>query len=238
MFGNKKMYKKGLADAMQAYEGFSEKQQAALEQVRREVEAGTKELGSALAGLGEELNGIYQYLTAKEKAALYHLDMPLDIKKMDLEEQQFLVAILYQLAENEGEKLTEYQKMYIRSVQRYLSITNPQTSAELTSVGDIDSLDIQKAFLQITLEFFYLQDGDEITDDQEEFLSNFSVNKKQSLAIENCVSRLYNAIGAQGIAEKFGIEADEQSSHEENATILKDYEKNNLQTDEVDLVLR
>lgn len=226
MFGNKKMYKKGLADAMQAYEGFSEKQQAALEQVRREVEAGTKELGSALAGLGEELNGIYQYLTAKEKAALYHLDMPLDIKKMDLEEQQFLVAILYQLAENEGEKLTEYQKMYIRSVQRYLSITNPQTSAELTSVGDIDSLDIQKAFLQITLEFFYLQDGDEITDDQEEFLSNFSVNKKQSLAIENCVSRLYNAIGAQGIAEKFGIEADEQSSPEATATILKDFEKN------------
>ena len=38
MFGNKKMYKKGLADAMQAYEGFSEKQKAALEQMRREPE--------------------------------------------------------------------------------------------------------------------------------------------------------------------------------------------------------
>ena len=224
MFGNKKMYKKGLADAMQAYEGFSEKQQAALEQIRREVEAGTKELGSALAGLGDELNGIYQYLTTKEKVALYHLDTPLDIKKLDLEEQQLLVAVLYQLAEDEGEKLTEYQRMYIRSVQRYLGITNPQTSAELTSVGDIDSLDTQKAFLQIALEFFYLQDGEEITDEQEDFLSNFSVNKKQSLAIENSVSRLYNAIGAEGIAEKFGIQADEQSSPESIETILKDFE--------------
>lgn len=34
MFGNRKMYKRGLADAMQAYEGFSEKQQAALEKLR------------------------------------------------------------------------------------------------------------------------------------------------------------------------------------------------------------
>ena len=108
MFGNKKMYKKGLADAMQAYEGFSEKQKAALEQMRREVDN------------GDELNGIYQYLNAKEKAALYHLNTPLDIKKLELEEQQLLVAVLYQLAEDEDMRLNDNQRNYIRSVQRYL----------------------------------------------------------------------------------------------------------------------
>ena len=156
MFGNKKMYKKGLADAMQAYEGFSEKQKAALEQMRREVDNGNKKLEDALAGLGDELNGIYQYLNAKEKAALYHLNTPLDIKKLELEEQQLLVAVLYQLAEDEDMRLNDNQRNYIRSVQRYLGITNPQTSADLSVVGDIDSLDVQKAFLQVVLEFFYL----------------------------------------------------------------------------------
>lgn len=55
MFGNKKMYKKGLADAMQAYEGFSEKQKVALEQLRQEVENGTKQLEEALDGLGDDI---------------------------------------------------------------------------------------------------------------------------------------------------------------------------------------
>ena len=59
MFGNKKMYKKGLADAMQAYEGFSEKQKAALEQMRREVDNGNKKLEDALAGLGDELKKLH-----------------------------------------------------------------------------------------------------------------------------------------------------------------------------------
>lgn len=214
MSGNRKMYKRGLADAMQAYEGFSEKQKAALEQLRREVESGTKQLETALEDLGDELNGIYQYLNAKEKAALYHLSTPLDIKKLDLPEQQLLIAILYQLADDEGALLTEYQRTYIRSIQRYLGITNPQTNADLSVVGDIDSLDTQKAFLQVTLEFFYLQNGEELTDAQEDFLGNFSVNKKQALAIERCVSRLYNAVDAQGVAEKYGTQADEQSSPE------------------------
>lgn len=225
MFGNKKMYKKGLADAMQAYEGFSEKQKAALEQMRREVDNGNKKLEDALAGLGDELNGIYQYLNAKEKAALYHLNTPLDIKKLELEEQQLLVAVLYQLAEDEDMRLNDNQRNYIRSVQRYLGITNPQTSADLSVVGDIDSLDVQKAFLQVVLEFFYLQDGEEITDSQADFLANFSVNKKQAAVIENCVSRLYNAVGAEGVAEKFGVQAEEQSSPDAVKKALDEFER-------------
>ena len=224
MFGNKKMYKKGLADAMQAYEGFSEKQKAALEQMRREVENGNKKLEDALAGLGDELNGIYQYLNAKEKAALYHLNTPLDIKKMELEEQQLLLAVLYQLAEDEGSSLNDIQRSYIRSVQRYLGITNPQTSADLSVVGEIDSLDVQKSMLQVVLEFFYLQDSEEITDAQADFLGNFSVNKKQAMTIENCVSRLYNAVGAIGIAEKFGVQAEEQSSPDTIKRLLDVFE--------------
>ena len=70
MFGKKKMYKKGLADAMSAYQDFGTKQEEALAAIREEVRKGKKQLEDALSGLGEEMVGIYQYLDAKEKAAL------------------------------------------------------------------------------------------------------------------------------------------------------------------------
>lgn len=159
MFGNKKMYKKGLADAMQAYEAFGRKQEAALEHMREEVRKGNRQLEAAISDLGEDLNGIYGYLTSKEKAALYHLSTPMDIKDLEDEEKRLLLAIFYQLSFDEGDGVTDAQRSYIRSVQKYLEITNPQTEAELSAVGDIDSLETQKSFLQVVLEFLYLQEG-------------------------------------------------------------------------------
>lgn len=210
MFGNRKMYKRGLADAMQAYEGFSEKQQMALEKLRQDVANGGAKLEEALTGLGDDLNGIYQYLNDREKAALYRLESSMDLKDLDAPEQQLLLAVLYQLANDEGDKLTDSQRAFIRSIQRYVGVTNPQTSADLSVVGDIDSLDVQKAFFRTTLEFFYLQDGEEISEQQEDFLSNFSVNKKQAGIIENSVSRLYNIMGAEGLAEKYGFAPEQE----------------------------
>lgn len=204
MFGKKKMYKKGLADAMRAYEEFGKKQEAALEHMREEVRSGNKKLEDALTSLGDDLNGIYKYLNSKEKDVLYHLSTPMDIKELEEKEQRLLLAVLYQLAEDEGDTLTDDQRSYIRSVQRYMGITNPQTFADFSSIENIDSIDIQKTFLRVALEFFYLQDGDELSDAQEEFFDYFSVNKKQATVIENEVSRLFNAVGAQGMAEKYG----------------------------------
>ena len=220
MFGRKKMYKKGLADAMQAYEAFGKKQEAAIAHMREEIRKGQKleeALNDTIASLGDDIAGLYDYLNAQEKTALYHLSTPLDIKDLDKEEQQFLLAILYQLASDEGDLLTDYQRMFIRSVQRYLEITNPQTEADLSAVGDIDSLEVQKAFLQTVLEFFYLQDGDELTDTQEEFLGWFSVNKRQALIIEERVSRLFNVVKAVGIAEIYGYVPEEPKDAEDSA---------------------
>ena len=222
MFGKKKMYKKGLADAMRAYQDFGTKQEEALAAIRKEVQEGKKQLEDALSGLGEEMVGIYDYLDTKEKAALYHLNTPYDIKTLEESEQHLLIAILYQLAEEEGNSLNDNQRTYIHGVQRYLGITNPQTGLDdLSVVGDIDSGSVQKAILQTVLEFFYLQDGEEITDDQEEFLSNFSVNKKQAMAIEETVSRLYNAVGAKGLSEKYGNDEVIQQAKEQT---LADFE--------------
>ena len=224
MFGNKKMYKKGLADAMQAYEAFGRKQEAALEHMREEVRKGNRQLEAAISDLGEDLNGIYGYLTSKEKAALYHLSTPMDIKDLEDEEKRLLLAILYQLSFDEGDGVTDAQRSYIRSVQKYLEITNPQTEAELSAVGDIDSLETQKSFLQVVLEFLYLQEGDELSDEQEDFLGYFSVNRKQAALIEERVSRLFNAVGNQGIAEKYGyVPKEEPEEDKETETAENGY---------------
>lgn len=214
MFGRKKMYKKGLADAMQAYEAFGEKQKAALEHMRKEVQDGNKRLEDAIhdavEALGGNIQGLYDHLNSKEKAALYQLNTPTDIKNLQEEEQRYLLAVLYQLADDEGEEVTSYQQAFIRSIRRYLGITNPQAWADLTAIENVDSIDSQKAILQVVLEFFYLRDNEEISDDQEEFLSYFSVNRKQAEAIEVRVGRFFNAMGAQGIAEKYGYVPEEE----------------------------
>ena len=204
MFGNKKMYKKGLADAMQAYEDFSKKQKEALDQLRAEVAQGAKRFEDGLAELSDNLNGIYELLNDQEKAALYHLNTPTDVRDLEEHEQRLLVAILHQLANDEGPALNDYQRTYIASISNYLGITNPQLEADLSVVSDIDSLESQRAIMQVVLEFLYLQDADEITDAQEDFLSNFSVNQKQYTAIHNTVIRLYNAVGAKGLSKKYG----------------------------------
>ena len=217
MFGRKKMYKKGLADAMQAYEAFGKKQEDALAYMREEVRSGNKELKEALAGLGDELNGIYKYLNAQEKAALYQLSTPMDLKELDDADKRLLLAVLYQLAENEESALTDNQRAYIRSVQKYLEITNPQIFADLSAIENIDSIDVQKTFLRVVLEFYYLQDGDELNDEQEEIFDYFSVNKKQATIIENEVSRLFNAVGPEGVAEKYGYVPEEAVQNDDNA---------------------
>lgn len=242
MFGNKKMYKRGLADAMQAYEAFGRKQEAALEHMREEVRKGNRQLEAAISDLGEDLNGIYGYLTSKEKAALYHLSTPMDIKDLEDEEKRLLLAILYQLSFDEGDGVTDAQRSYIRSVQKYLEITNPQTEAELSAVGDIDSLETQKSFLQVVLEFLYLQEGDELSDAQEDFLGYFSVNRKQAALIEERVSRLFNAVGNQGIAEKYGYVPEEEPEEDKEAEIAENgytsFLSNNISEEQSDEIAK
>jgi len=220
MFGREKMYKRGMGDAMNAYQAFGEKQEEALAKIREEVQSGKVRLEDALSELGSNVNGIYDYLDSKEKSYLYHLDStPIDIKNLDEKEQQLLLAILYQLGDNEGDRLNESQRSYIRSVQKYLGITNPQITAHLEDVENIDSIEVQKVFLQMALEFFYLQEGDNLTVEQEEFLGYFSVNQKQSQQIELNVSKLFSIVGPAGIAEKYGYVPEEEHQATEKTAV-------------------
>lgn len=206
MLGRNKMYKKGLADAMHGYENFGKKQEAALEKIRQDVKSGNKKLETALAEMGENIFAIFDLLDKKEKEALYHLHTPIDIKDLEESEKRLLLAILFQLAEDEGDtRYNDYQRKFILSVKKYLEITNPQIEAEYSSIENIDSIDVQKVFMRVILEFLYLQDEEEITDWQEEVFDYFSVNKRHAKIIECDVIRRYHILGAEGMAENYGF---------------------------------
>lgn len=216
MFGRKKMYKKGMKDAMNAYVSFGEKQEQALEQIRKEIQAGQAKYEDMLSRLGDDILGVYDYLTSKEKEELYHLCTPTDISVLGEEERRLLIALLYQLADDEKQEYTEEQQKYIRSIQMYLGISNPQTSIDYETIERIDSIEYQKIFLQVVLEFFYLRASDEISDAQEAVLSYFSINKRQAEQMELYVSKVYNILGPEGLCEKYGSEIDDETDLDES----------------------
>ena len=213
MFNRK--YKKGMADAAKAYQSFGQKQEDAIRHVLEEIRAGQKTVAQGLKDLNGEIDGLYEYLNGREKASLYGLSTPLDIKELGEEERRFLVAALYQLAADKAPN--EEQQSYLRAVQRYLEIKNPQLSGDiLERVENIEDLQAQKAILQTVLEYLCLQGGDSYdeTELQQEFLDAFSVSKRQYQEICGHVELLYRATGAKGLAEKYGFVPEDEAGNE------------------------
>lgn len=199
----KKDYKKGLADAMEAYESFGRKQEAAIRRVGEEV---AKTAGK-VDKLGGKIGEITDYITDKEKAELYKLNTPVDIADLDDAEKRILLATLYQLSADEAE-VTEEQQNYVRAVQQYLKIYNPQTEIDLSAVENIEDISTQKAVLQASLEFFRLgTHPDELTEEQEDFLDYFQVNRRTRREINGCIEVIVEAVGIRGLSEKYGFVA-------------------------------
>lgn len=148
---SKKDYKQGAADAMAAYEAFGEKQKNTIRHIGNQVE----EVKSSIGGLNQNIQNISDYITDKEKAELYKLNTPVDIADLDDAEKRILLAVLYQLSTDDPEH-TPQQENYVRAVQKYLEIHNPQTQIDLESVENIEDISAQKAVLQTVLEYFYL----------------------------------------------------------------------------------
>lgn len=204
----KKDYKKGMSDAMEAYEAFSEKQEAATRHVAKQV----NKVADKVDKLGGKIGEITTYITEQEKAALYRLNTPVDIADLDDAEKRILVAVLYQLSAEEDE-LTEAQQRYLLSVQQYLKIYNPQTSIDLEAVENIEDVSAQKAVLQAALEFFYLgTHPGTYTDDQMDFLDYFQINRKTRKEIMGYIKAIADTVGMEGLSEKYGFVANQPAA--------------------------
>lgn len=214
-----KKYKKGMADAAKSYTEFGKKQEDALNYILEEVRQGRKGLEEAVQELNGNLDGLYEHLKSKEKAQLYTVYTPFDIKELGKWEKLFLLGSLYCLTIEKTPN--ENQQNYLRAVQKYLEIKEPPSNVDIMSIENIEDIPTQKAIFQTVLEFLRLQDGDcyDETDMQNSFLDSFSINAKNRQAIFEHVELLYMATGAKGLAEKYGYvpEADEAKDDDTSA---------------------
>lgn len=205
---SKKDYEQGMSDAMEAYVPFGEKQEAAIRYVGAQVEQTAQKVDK----LGEKISDVTTYISNREKAELYKLNTPVDIADLDDAEKRILLAVLYQLADDE-EDITSEQKNYVRAVQQYLKIYNPQTMIDLEAVENIEDISAQKAVLQAALEFFYLGTHPRTyTEDQLDFLDYFQVNRKTRKDIIAHIEAIIEVVGTQGLAEKYGFVAEQPRS--------------------------
>lgn len=225
-----KKYKKGIADAAKAYEAFGKKQEKAIEAVLQELRQGNIDISTAIQSLKGNIDNLYSYLESKEKAELYTVYTPFDIKELDQNERLFLVGALLRLTQDKDP--TETQQNYLRSIQKYLEIKEPPFGIDLTAIENIENMLHQKAIYQVALEYLALQDGDfyDETELQQEFLESFNLNSKNRQIIADRVETLYSATGALGISEKYGYvsendEDSKDSNQNNNDALLEENEK-------------
>ena len=147
--------------------------------------------------------------------------------------------MLYQLSADEDE-VSEEQQNYVRAVQQYLKIYNPQTEIDLSAVENIEDISAQKAVLQSVLEFFHLgTHPEELTEEQEEFPDYFLVNRRTRREIDGFINAIVEVVGIKGLSEKYGFVVDQPRSefakYQNNGSIpervadlcIVQYQKNN-----------
>lgn len=199
---SQKDYKQGAADAMNAYEAFARKQEDAIHHVGNQI----GHLAGDVEQLGKSVEFISDYITDKEKQALYQANMPVDIAELDGTDQYLLVAVLYELAQRELP--TEEQQNYIRAVQKYLKVRDVQRNIDLAVVENIPDTVAIIAIMQVVMEYFYLgTHPGTYTDDEMDFLESFMANRKTRKEIMARIRAIVNAVGREGLAEKYGFVA-------------------------------
>ena len=223
MMFNKK-YKKGMADAAKAYQEFGHKQEDALNHILEEVHHGKLDLEEVLKKIGGNIDNLYDHLKSKEKAQLYTVYTPFDIKQLGEQEKFFLAGALLELTTVMTPN--DNQQNYVRAILKYLDIKEAPFGTDLLAIENIEDIPTQKAIYQAILEFLRLQDGEyyDENEKQQSFLDAFSLSEKARHEIADRVELLYAATGAKGLAEKYGYVPEEEpdeavDSTDENLTL-------------------
>lgn len=190
--------------------------------------------GDAIAALGDRLDshldsieGVVGVILddglARERREVYGLNTPFDILTMDDTEKNLTVSLLYVLAQRFG--ANEFQQTYTRGVQHYLGLKHVQPATSLTTVESVNNLEFQKAILQVVMEYLFLGTFSfDFLDEEEyeELIDAFNVNRKGFRETEDAVNNIYQAIGAEGLAEKYAditIKEDEPEREPKKATL-------------------
>lgn len=220
---SKKSFEAGLEAGAKPFEEKFSKQATAFEKT-------ADRLDEKLDSIKDGVDVLMDDALARERKEIYGINTVYDIKSMDNTERILTVSLLYALAKRF--EANEYQKKYIRSVQQYLNLKNIQPSETLTGADSVKNIDDQKAILQVVMEYLFLEcfSFDFLDDENyEELFDSFNINRRGFREVESAIENIYQAVGAEGLAEKYGELSEEpDESIEENATI------NSLPVEELD----
>lgn len=177
-------------------------------QVEQAVNTVHKKVNERLEGVRDAVNIMADDLSAMQKKELYDLNTQFDLKQLEDYDKELLLAGLYTLASmnDSTSGLTVHQQSFVRSVQRYVGAKTPQTSVDLSiALENVESISVQKALLQVFMEFLFLEnENNSFFDDYAELFDFFSVKKKDVGIILEQIHTIYRTTGTEGIAEKYG----------------------------------
>ena len=172
-------------------------------------------------------------LSAYEKKRIYDLDQATDISALEDNEKEFLVAVLAELA-NSVQEVTELQKRYILSVCSTVGIATPQTSLDFACIENIENMRTQKIILRHVMEFFFI--GSEnygfLNEYDDTLFCYFSINKHGIDEIVMTVDRIYNAMGIEGIANRYTFVAGYTDIFADDVSEIDDNDADSYVSDE------
>ena len=213
---------------------------------------------SAVSDLKEGLDGIADVtyaliddveshdstLSAYEKKRIYDLDDATDISALEDDEKEFLIAVLTELA-NALADVSDLQKKYLLSVCSVANIPAAQTSLNLACIENVENMKTQKILLRHVMEFLFVgeQDYDFLDRYEDDLFCYFSVNKRGIAEIKDTINRVYNAMGIEGIANRYTftanyheICAEQETSEygEDRVSVEMSAEENQVSNEEIE----
>lgn len=190
-----------------------------LDQLANVSEKAVSDIQEGIDGVNEVVNVVLDDLSAQEKKRIYDLDEATDISNLEDDEKEFLVAVLTELA-NSVPMVTDLQRKYIISVCSTVGIAAPQVSLNLACIENIENMRTQKILLRHVMEFFYIgcQDYEFLDEYDDLIFCYFSVNKRGVNEIITTIDRIYNAMGIEGLANRYTFVAGYEELVEEDAS--------------------
>jgi hypothetical protein len=213
MFGSKK-FQKGMEAGAKPFEAKFQQYKEAFERVQGNMMVEQNKIMSVAESLLDNVE-------ATQRERLYGLNTQTDIKTLKSECKEILIATLYTLSSKSS---NEFQQSYLRSVQKYLEIKNPQTFIEFSAIENIDSQNAQKAIFQSCVEYLLLSNIDSTLFEKywEQLFNHFVIKDNDMETIWENVLKIYTATGPLGLAEKYGFVTEAETTQESESSFSEE----------------
>lgn len=171
-----------------------------LDQLANVSEKAVTDIAEGIGGVSDVVNCILDDLSIQEKKSIYDLDTPSGIAELDQSEKEYLLAVLFTIADKKG-AINDNQRFYLRALKTYLRIVNVQAGIDLSTIENIDSIPFQKTIMQTVMEFLYLEyKNHDYMDDYGDYFDLFSVNRKGVRELQNTIDHMVSLLGIEGLA--------------------------------------